>query len=62
MKNDLFEQDILGTGTVDVTITQASISQGSLPLQYKFDYLAYGQRPESKNTYTNLAINIRESL
>lgn len=60
--NDLVARDMLGDGTIDVTITQDPLTQGSMPLQVLFDYLAYGKRPAGDFYYTNLAINIRESI
>ena len=60
--NDMIAPEILGNGTADVAITQEPLVQGSQPLQFLFDYLAYGQKPETPNFYTKLAINVRESI
>ena len=62
--NDLVEP---GTGMVErgiiaATICQEPETQGALPLELLFRYLAFGEEPEEKNIYTALSIHIAQNI
>ena len=55
-------REMLLNGVIDATICQKPSTQGSLPLELLFTYLATGQRPAHEYNYTSIDIRIRENV
>lgn len=62
--NDLIpaQREMLKDGSISATISQRPDLQGSLPLQYLYDFLVMGETPPKSEHFTDLDIHISQNV